>query len=125
MGLCRRARINRSTDWNGARGHDDNFALLIYFRVKWATHNTQLAYNAALDASGYYQGGMGSGTTNLTYAKWNGYNTYAFCFLYIIFSLIFYQYWGAIAIVYGLCATFILSGIVSLFLFYYYIKGLR
>ena len=58
-------------------------------------------------------------------AKWNGYNTYAFCFLYIIFSLIFYQYWGAIAIVYGLCATFILSGIVSLFLFYYYIKGLR
>lgn len=58
-------------------------------------------------------------------AKWNGYNTYAFCFLYIIFSLIFYQYWGVIAIVYGLCATFILSGIVSLFLFYYYIKGLR
>ena len=41
-------------------------------------------------------------------AKWNGYNTYAFCFLYIIFSLIFYQYWGVIAIVYGLCATFIL-----------------
>ena len=70
------ARINRSTDWNGARGHDDNFALLIYFRVKWATHNTQLAYNAALDASGYYQGGMGSGTTNLSGAKWGGYNGY-------------------------------------------------
>lgn len=70
------ARINRSTDWNGAKGHDDNFALLIYFRVKWATHNTQLAYNAALDASGYYQGGMGSGTTNLNGTKWGGYNGY-------------------------------------------------
>jgi O-antigen/teichoic acid export membrane protein len=58
-------------------------------------------------------------------AKWNGYNTYVFCFLYIIFSLVFYQSWGAIAVAYGLCATFILSGIVSLILFYYYIKSLR
>jgi O-antigen/teichoic acid export membrane protein len=58
-------------------------------------------------------------------AKWNGYNTYIFCFLYIIFSLVSYQFWGAIAVAYGLCATFILSGIVSLILFYHYIKSLR
>ena len=58
-------------------------------------------------------------------AKWNGYNTYIFCLLYIIFSFIFYQYWGVLAIVYCLCATFILSGFVSLYLFYYYIKSLK
>lgn len=57
-------------------------------------------------------------------AKWNGYNSYISCFLYILFSVIFYKYWGAIAVAYALCVTFILSGIVSLFLFKYYIKSL-
>lgn len=58
-------------------------------------------------------------------AKWNGYNTYVFCGLYILFSLVFYQYWGIWAIVYGLCGTFILSGFVSLALFIFYIRQLK
>lgn len=58
-------------------------------------------------------------------AGWNGYSTYAFCALYIVFSLVAYKYWGAWAIVYGLCGTFILSGFVSLFLFLYYLRGLK
>lgn len=58
-------------------------------------------------------------------AKWNGYNTYVFCLLYIIFSFVTYPIWGIWAIVYGLCGTFIFSGFVSLFLFLYYIRGLK
>ena len=70
------ARINRAVEWNGSPEHDDFFARLIYARIKWATHNFQLPFNPALDANGYYQGGMGSGTTNLSSAKWNGFNNY-------------------------------------------------
>lgn len=58
-------------------------------------------------------------------AEWNGYNTYIFCFIYIVFSFIAYPIWGIWAIIYGLCGTFVFSGFVSLFLFLYYIRGLK
>jgi oligosaccharide repeat-containing polymerase len=58
-------------------------------------------------------------------AKWNGYNSYISCVLYILFSVVFYEKIGGLAVAYALCATFILSGIISLFLFLYYIKSLR
>lgn len=50
-----------------------------FFAVEYCTFNTQTAFNAALDANGYRQGGLGAGVTNLGYDDWNTFNgTYPF-----------------------------------------------
>ena len=46
------------------------------FVVEYATLNTQKPYNAALDANGYHQGGLGDGVTTLNSTKWNSFNGY-------------------------------------------------
>jgi len=58
-------------------------------------------------------------------AKWNGYNTYVFCLLYIISSLILYPIFDVYALVYSLAFVFVLSGFVSTFMLFYYIKNLK
>lgn len=58
-------------------------------------------------------------------ANWNGYNTYLFCFLYIISTLLFYNSLGYYSAVYSLCATFVLSGFVSLYYFVHYLNTLN
>jgi hypothetical protein len=44
------------------------------FAVEYATFNSQAAYNAAPDASGYRQGGLGSGVTTLNSTNWSNFN---------------------------------------------------
>lgn len=58
-------------------------------------------------------------------AKWNGYNAYAFCILYILFTIAAYPFFGIWTVVYGLCGTFILSGIVSLVYFIHYLRLIK
>jgi hypothetical protein len=44
--------------------------------VEYANLNCQAAYNAAPDANGYRQGGLGPGVTTLASATWNAWNSY-------------------------------------------------
>ena len=46
------------------------------FVTEYATLNTQKEYNAALDANGYRQGGLGAGVTDWNGNDWNSYNGY-------------------------------------------------
>lgn len=46
------------------------------FVVEFATRNSQKAFNAALTAEGYKQGGLGDGVTTLDGGKWNTFNGY-------------------------------------------------
>lgn len=55
-------------------------------------------------------------------ASWNGYNSYLFGTLYILFTLLTYNYLGTNAAVYGLCGTFVFSGFLSLILFKKYLN---
>ena len=47
------------------------------FVIEYATLNSQADYNAALDANGYHQGGLGMGVSDWTGDAWNDYNGYA------------------------------------------------
>lgn len=58
-------------------------------------------------------------------ASWNGYNAYFFGALYILFTLLAYNYLGTNAAVYGLCGTFVLSGFLSLILFKKYLNKIK
>lgn len=58
-------------------------------------------------------------------AKWNGYNTYVFCVLYIVLSLVLYPVYNIYSLVYALGFVFIASGFVSLGMFLYYCKHLE
>ncbi len=64
---------NRGTNWNC---YTYNIHKLLYwlFVVEYAELNSQLAYNAALTAEGYKQGGLGAGVTTLDSTKWNDFN---------------------------------------------------
>ena len=42
--------------------------------IEYANFNCQLDYNGQLTSSGYYQGGLGKGVTNLTSNSWNTFN---------------------------------------------------
>lgn len=66
---------NRGTNWNC---NTYNIHKLLYwlFVVEYAELNSQLAYNAALTAEGYKQGGLGAGVTTLNGTKWNTFNAY-------------------------------------------------
>lgn len=46
------------------------------FCVEYANFNSQAAFNAAKDANGCAQGGLGNGPTTLAYAQWGSYNDY-------------------------------------------------
>ena len=59
--------------WN-AYYIDCYVAIYWLFVVEYATLNSQKAYNAARDANGYSQGGLGMGVTEIT--DWSGYNSY-------------------------------------------------
>jgi len=58
-------------------------------------------------------------------ANWNGYITYFFCALYILLSLLLYSKYDVYSIVYSLAVVFIFSGLVSLFVFLYYLASLK
>jgi hypothetical protein len=50
--------------------------------IEYANLNCQLPYNAALDANGYKQGGLGNGVTTLSTQQWysfNNINPFIFC----------------------------------------------
>lgn len=58
-------------------------------------------------------------------AKWNGYNSYVFSVLYIVFSLVLFPYFKVYSFVYSLAFVFIMSGFVSFAMFLFYIKQLK
>lgn len=58
-------------------------------------------------------------------AKWNGYNTYFFCFFYVLVSYLLFEEYGVYSFVYCLALVFILSGIISFCMFLYYLKKIK
>jgi len=50
--------------------------LTYFFVIEYATRNSQKAVNASLDASGYKQGGLGDGVTNIDSGLWNTWKSY-------------------------------------------------
>lgn len=63
------------TEWNCAV-YEIHKLLYWLFVVEYATLNTQKDYNAALDANGYHQGGLGVGVTDCSSDAWNSFNGY-------------------------------------------------
>lgn len=47
------------------------------FVIEYATLNSQADFNAALDANGFHQGGLGIGVSDWNGTAWNNYNGYA------------------------------------------------
>lgn len=68
-----RNRKSGSTAWN-CMTYGTQKTLYWLFVTEYATLNCQAAYNAAKDASGYAQGGLGAGVTEIS--DWSGYNGY-------------------------------------------------
>ena len=62
-----------STEWNllDYSLHKDIYWLFV---VEYNTLNSQAAVNLSLDGSGFNQGGLGNGVTNVSSAKWTNYN---------------------------------------------------
>ncbi len=50
--------------------------LFYFFMVEFATRNSQKAVNAALDANGFRQGGLGVGVTTVSGTDWSAFNGY-------------------------------------------------
>jgi hypothetical protein len=46
------------------------------YTIEYANRNSQAAFNAQTDISGFAQGGLGSGVTTLSSAQWNSFNGY-------------------------------------------------
>jgi hypothetical protein len=63
------------TKWN-MYTYDIHKAILWLFTIEYATKNSQLAVNAALDANGYKQGGLGAGVSTAVDAEWNTFSSY-------------------------------------------------
>lgn len=70
-----RNRKSGSTQWN-CHTYGTQKAIYWLFVVEYATLNSQAAYNASKDASGYAQGGLGDGVTNANSTAWNNFNGY-------------------------------------------------
>ena len=71
-----RLRKPSSTEWNAYvwRAH---VAMSWLYYIEYGSRNCQLVFNAQKDASGYAQGGLGAGVTNMV--DWAGHNsTYPF-----------------------------------------------
>lgn len=61
----------------GIIDYEAHKALFLLFITKYATLNSQKAFNAAKSSTGYFQGGLGIGVTDVVSANWgtwNGYN---------------------------------------------------
>lgn len=63
------------TEWNCAVYEIRKLLYWLYV-VEYATLNTQKDYNAALDANGYHQGGLGVGVTDWSGDAWYSFNDY-------------------------------------------------
>ena len=70
-----RNRKSGSTAWN-CMTYGTQKTLYWLFVTEYATLNCQAAYNAAKDASGYAQGGLGDGVTTVNSTAWNTFNGY-------------------------------------------------
>lgn len=66
---------NRGAGWQMLPYHVYNAAVLLYF-VEYANFNSQLAFNPALTAEGFRQGGLGAGVTGVSSSNWNTWNSY-------------------------------------------------
>jgi len=66
---------NRGSGWE-MYNYWAHRALMILFTVEYATRYSQMAVNSALDASGFRQGGLGAGCTNINATTWNTWNAY-------------------------------------------------
>jgi hypothetical protein len=64
-----------TTEWN-LNDYFTNVLIYWLFVVEYKTLNSQKAVNTALDGSGYRQGGLGDGVTNINGTRWNEFNGY-------------------------------------------------
>lgn len=65
---------NRGSRWQILPYHVYNAIRILYF-VEYANLNSQLAFNAALTADGYRQGGLGDGVTAVNGTNWGTFNS--------------------------------------------------
>lgn len=75
------ARARGSVSWN-CNLYQTHRKLWWFFAIEYCNFNSQAAYNAALTAEGFRQGGLGAGVTTLDGGKWNtwcGYNPFIPC----------------------------------------------
>ena len=75
------ARNRGSVNWNMLTYDAYKSMFWLYF-VEYANFNSQAAVNAAKDANGYTQGGLGNGVTDMNGTEWsnfNGYNPFVPC----------------------------------------------
>lgn len=75
------ARKGRDTQWN-CNTYDVQKTLYWLFAIEYATLNSQKTFNAEKDESGYRQGGLGNGVSDIDSSKWNtmcGYNPFIPC----------------------------------------------
>lgn len=63
------------SQWNGCDYNTYKDVAWLFY-IEYANLNSQTAFNAAKDANGYSQGGLGNGATTLSSAQWSGYNGY-------------------------------------------------
>lgn len=70
-----RKRKTSTTEWN-CMTYDIQKELYWLFVIEYATFNSQAAYNAAKDANGYAQGGLGDGVTTWDGISWSNFNGY-------------------------------------------------
>lgn len=68
-----RKRKSSTKEWN-CMTYDIQKDIYWLFVVEFATRNSQKAFNAALTAEGYKQGGLGNGVTTLNGNKWRTFN---------------------------------------------------
>jgi len=66
---------NRGARWQ-AMPFVTKTAFNILYLVEYANRNSQAAFNAALTAEGYKQGGLGDGVTNVNGTNWNTFSGY-------------------------------------------------
>ena len=69
------ARNRGSINWN-CNAYLVQKILYWLIAVEYGNFNNQLAYNPALTAEGYRQGGLGNGVTDIDWTKWNNFNGY-------------------------------------------------
>ena len=61
---------NRGAGWEAYNYHAW-WKMFMLFTIEYATLNSQTAVNTALDASGFKQGGLGNGVTDVNSTKWS------------------------------------------------------
>lgn len=65
----------RGTKWN-CNTYRVQKQLYWLYCIEYATLNSQKAFNAALTAEGYHQGGLGDGVTTVSDSSWSSFNSY-------------------------------------------------